>query len=143
MEFISTQKYIKVSPSKIRPVVFMLKGLSPVRAVETLPYVRKRGADYLQKVIKTAIAQAKEKGISDTDLLVKEIQITEGPRLKRGIPVSRGRWHPILKRMCHIRVVLSVKEGKDKKVEEKKAEDSIKKEEKKEVKKIVRTRKVK
>ena len=99
MEFIHTQKYIRMSPTKIRPVLAMVKKLTPQKAVETLPYLGKRAALPLEKVLKTAIANAKEKGVQEGDLIIKEIQVTEGPRLKRGKPVSRGRWHPFKKRM--------------------------------------------
>ncbi len=107
MEIIATQKYLLMSPKKIRVVADMAKKLTPQVAVETLPFVGKRASEPLIKVIKSAIATAKAKGISETDLIFKEIQIGEGPRLKRGRPVSRGQWHPIKKRMSHIRVVLS------------------------------------
>jgi large subunit ribosomal protein L22 len=133
MEFISTQKYLRLSPSKIREVVFMIKKLSPQKAIETLPFVNKRASKPLLKVISTALAQAKEKGVAEDKVFIKEIQINEGPRLKRGMPVSRGRWHPIVKRMSHIRVVLGVKE--EKKVEEVKKPTETKKTVKKEIKK--------
>jgi large subunit ribosomal protein L22 len=106
MEFISTQKYIRISPKKIRDVASLVKGLKPLRALEVLPFVGKRGALPLEKTLRTAIANAKQKGVSDSDLSIKEIQVMEGPRLKRGIAASRGRWHPIKKRMSHIKVVL-------------------------------------
>ena len=111
MQFISTQKYLRLSPNKIREVVSLVKKLTPKKAVETLPFITKRGSIPLSKVISTAIAQARQKGVAEDSLYFKEIQIGEGPRLKRGIPVSRGRWHPILKRMSHIRVVLETKEA--------------------------------
>jgi len=112
MEIISTQKYILLSPKKVRPIVNLIKKMKPVEAIEKLPFINKRGSEFLLKVIKTAVANAKNNGISEENLFFKEIQITEGPRLKRGIAVSRGQWHPIVKRMCHIRVSLGVKEVK-------------------------------
>lgn len=112
MDIISTQKYIRLAPKKIRPVANLVKKMKVQEAIEKLPFVNKNGAEYLLKVIKTASANAKNRGISEETLFIKEIQITEGPRLKRGIPVSKGRWHPILKRMSHIRVTLGVKEEK-------------------------------
>ena len=110
MEFIATQKFIMMSPRKLRYTADMVKKLEVIDAIETLPLVGKRAGISLAKVIKTAVANAKQKGISDTDLIFKEIQIGEGPRLKRGMPISRGRWHPIKRRMSHIRVVLKTKE---------------------------------
>jgi len=110
MDIISTQKFIRLAPKKIRPVAYLVRKMSVQESIEKLPFVNKKGADYLLKVIKTASSNAKNRGISEDLLFFKEIQITEGPRLKRGIPVSRGQWHPIIKRMSHIRVTLGVKE---------------------------------
>lgn len=89
----------------------MIRNLEPNEAVETLPFIKKRAAEPIRKVLLTAIANAKVKGVADeSKLKIKEIQIDEGPRLKRGRPVSRGRWHPYQKKMSHIRIVLETKE---------------------------------
>jgi large subunit ribosomal protein L22 len=117
-EFKATQKYLLMSPRKIRLVAGIVKKMKPAEAVEKLPFTHKRAAGELAKVIKSAIASAKSQGISETDLIIKEIQIGEGPRLKRGRAASRGMWHPFKRRMSHIRVVLeSVKPVETKKVE--------------------------
>jgi len=108
-EYISTQKYLLESPRKLRLVADMVRKMKPVEATEKLPFVQKRAAGDLAKVIKSAIANAKAQGVADTDLIFKEIQIGEGPRLKRGRPASRGMWHPFKKRMAHIRVVLTTR----------------------------------
>lgn len=140
MEIRAIQKYILLSPRKLRPVVLAIKKMSPVDAVNRLPLIARRSSEPLEKVIKQAIANAKARGLSETDLKFKEIQISEGPRLKRGRPVSRGQWHPIKKRMSHIRVVLEinkpeVKEEKKEKVGEKKeVKKMVKKASKKETK---------
>jgi large subunit ribosomal protein L22 len=105
-EFKATQKYLLMSPRKVRLVVAVIKKMKPVEAIEKLPFVQKRAGADLAKVIKSAVASAKNAGVSDTDLIFKEIQIGEGPRLKRGRAASRGMWHPFKRRMSHIRVVL-------------------------------------
>ncbi len=133
MEIRAIQKYILLSPRKLRPVVLAIKKMSPVDAVNRLPLIARRSSEPLEKVIKQAIANAKARGLSETDLKFKEIQISEGPRLKRGRPVSRGQWHPIKKRMSHIRVVLEINKPEAK--EEKKEKIGEKKEVKKMVKK--------
>lgn len=112
MEFKSEQKYLLLSPRKVRPVADVVRKLTPKRALEVLPFIKKRGGEYLIKVIKATVASASEKGIDVDSLSFKEIQIGEGPRLKRGRPVSRGRWHPVKKRMCHIKVILVSKQVK-------------------------------
>ena len=126
MKFIARQKYAKHTPQKLREVVAMIKGLSPEQAIARLPFTQKFAAEVLSKTIKSAAAQAVQKGVEIGDLKIEEIQINEGPRLKRGRPVSKGRWHPILKRMSHIRVVL-VSEEKPKvdKTEVKKSQKQV------------------
>ena len=128
MEFKSEQKHLLLSPRKIRPVVDVIKKMTPAKALESLPFIKKRASEYLFKVIKSATANAFQKGTDINNLVFKEIQIGEGPRLKRGQPVSRGRWHPIKKRMSHIKVILMTKkiksEIKNTKIETKKTEIS-------------------
>lgn len=109
--FISTQKYSIVGPRKVRGLTALIKNLKPLDAVTKLMFVNKKPAEILAKVIKTAVAQGKVAGVADTDLVFKEIQIGEGPRLKRGHPVSRGMWHPYKKRMSHIRIVLTTRKS--------------------------------
>ncbi len=106
MEVIAKEKFIRTSPRKIRLVADVVREMTPVQALEMLPFLRKRAAKPLYKAIKSAVANAKVKGLVEKDLVFKEIEINEGPTLKRGRAVSRGQWHPILKRTSHIRVVL-------------------------------------
>ena len=133
MLFISEQKYLISSPKKLRPMARLAKKYSPTQAIEVLPFTGKRNAEALVKVIKSAIANARQKGISDDNLKFNEIRIGEGPALKRGRAVSRGRWHPYEKMMSHIRVVLETKETPKevkKEVEVDKKEEKTAKEEK-------------
>jgi large subunit ribosomal protein L22 len=139
MEFKSEQKHLLLSPRKIRPVVTVIKKLTPVKALEVLPFIKKRASEFLEKVIKSAIANASQKGADVNTLIFKEIQIGEGPRLKRGQPVSRGRWHPIKKRMSHIRIVLT----NEKVILMTKPVKEVKKEVVKEAKKETKTKVVK
>lgn len=111
MEFKSEQKYLILSPRKIRPVVEVIKKMTPIKALEKLPFIKKRASEFILKVIKSALANASQKGVNAEDLIFKEIQIGEGPRLKRGQPVSRGRWHPVKKRMSHIKIILESKKN--------------------------------
>ena len=110
--YISTQKFLRMSPKKIRVVVEAIKKLTPEKAVEVLPYVGKRAAEPLAKTIKSAIANARMQGEKQEELVFKEIQIGEGPRLKRGRAAPKGRYHPEVKKMSHIRVVLTTRKVK-------------------------------
>lgn len=111
MKFVSVQKYIVTSPIKLREVSRVTKKMTPSEALEKLPFLGKRAAVPLAKVIKSAIFNAKQKNISAQSLEFEEIQINEGPRLKRFRAGSRGRAKPYKKRMSHIRVVLKVIDG--------------------------------
>jgi len=109
MEIKSVQKFVRMSPRKLRVVAGMIRGLAPQNAIEVLPHVGKRAAEPILKVVKSAVANAKVAGMKVDELTFKEVQIGEGPTLKRGRPAARGRWHPIQKKMSHIRVVLITK----------------------------------
>ena len=116
--------------------------MTPMKALDQLPFIKKRASEFLFKVIKSAVANAMQKGADANNLIFKEIQIGEGPRLKRGQPVSRGRWHPIKKRMSHIKVILTTKKVAE--VLKAKTAKKVEKVEKvKEVKKVTKTVKAK
>ncbi len=140
-EFKAVQKYLLESPRKVRLVVAVIKKMKPAEAVEKLPFVQKRAGIVLAKVIKSAIASAKNAGVSETDLFFKEIQIGEGPRLKRGRAASRGMWHPFKKRMSHIRVILTTVKKEEVKVKNEKAKSEVKEEVKKTKKEVSKVEK--
>lgn len=120
MQAISTQKFVRMSPRKLRLVADMVRGKSVKEVLEFLPFVRKNAALPVQKVIKSAAANAQTKGADLNELKVESIQITEGPRLKRFRPVSRGQAHGYVRRMSHIRVTVESTKPKAQKSKEKK-----------------------
>jgi large subunit ribosomal protein L22 len=73
-----------------------------------LGFTRKKAALPVQKLLKSAVANAVENdGISDVDaLVIDRIMVDEGPTLKRFMPRARGRATPIRKRTSHIRIML-------------------------------------
>lgn len=111
MDVITTQRYVRVSPKKLRLIADVVRKLTPIDVLEKLPFLRKNGSEVFVKVIKNSLSSARQKGLSDTELIFKEVQIGEGPRLKRGRAASRGRWHPYKKRMSHIRIVLTTRKS--------------------------------
>lgn len=106
----SIQKNVRQSPRKLRLVTHLLKDLTPLEAYEKLPFVKKRSADPIRKTIGTALANAREQGLNDTDLEFKEIQVNEGPVLKRWRAGARGMAKPYKRRWSHIRIVLGIKD---------------------------------
>ena len=110
MQIKSVQKNVRHSPRKLRLVAPLLKKMTPLEAYEKLPFVKKRAAEPLRKAIGTALANARQQGLSDTDLVFKEVQINEGPMLKRWRAGARGMAKPYNRRWSHIRIILETKE---------------------------------
>lgn len=107
--YTATQSFVQMTPRKLRLIADSVRKLSPAEAVAVLPYSARFAAEPVKKVIQTAIANARVQGADESKLIFSEIQISQGPALKRGYQVSRGQWHPFKKRMSHIRVVLTEK----------------------------------
>jgi large subunit ribosomal protein L22 len=109
------QKYIRMTPRKLRLVTDAIKKLTPQQAIENLPFLRKRASGPILKTLKQAVANAQNNlKIPVDDLKFAKIEILEGPTYKRWRAVSRGRAHSIFKRTSHIRIILWAKEIEDK-----------------------------
>lgn len=107
MKVTAEQKYIRMSPRKIRLVADVIRGLAPEVAIDQLQYVPKRAALPLSKVIRQALANATNNfKLNPANLRIAEVMVNEGATYKRWQPVSRGRAHSILKRSSHVKVIL-------------------------------------
>ena len=107
MEVKAVAKYVRISPQKARLVAEMVRGLSAEKALTTLRFIPKKGAVLVRKVLESAIANAEQISTVDVDTLyVKRLLIDEGPMLKRFSARAQGRANRILKRSCHITVVV-------------------------------------
>ena len=112
MEARAIARHVRIAPRKARQVVDLVKGKDAQEAVAILGHARKRGAELISKVLKSAIANAEHNlELDKDDLYVAEIRIDEGPTMKRWRPRARGMPAPILKRTSHITVVVREKEG--------------------------------
>ena len=109
MQVKAEQKFILMSPLKLREVAFLIKGMKPMKAFEVLPFIKKAASEKLRKVIGTALANAKQANLNPNELIFKELMIGEGPRQKRWRAGARGRSKPYVRKMSHIRVVLTTK----------------------------------
>ncbi|PJC69734.1 MAG: 50S ribosomal protein L22 [Candidatus Tagabacteria bacterium CG_4_8_14_3_um_filter_41_8] len=107
MEIKAQLNYFRVSPRKARAVAQLVVGLPVNTAITQLTFARKRSVPALVKLLKSAIANAKNNFRLDSkNLYVKEFRIDEAPPLKRHMPRARGRATPIKKRGSHISLVL-------------------------------------
>jgi len=102
----ASAKYLRISPQKLNGVARQVRGLPLVEAENVLRFMTKKGAVLLLKVLKSAAANATSKSMSKGKLSVHRIEIGQGSFLKRGRPVSRGSFHPILKKTSHVLIEL-------------------------------------
>jgi large subunit ribosomal protein L22 len=104
MEAKAEARYIRVSPQKARLVVDLIRGQDAGQAITTLRSTNKRIAPQVEKVLHSAIANAKDR-FEDVDvdrLIVSEAYVHDGPRLKRIRPAPMGRAYRYQRRMAHI-----------------------------------------
>ena len=97
-----------MSPSKLRPIADNVRKKPYTEAIAILENLPNRGANLLRKVIESAAANAlaQNKQLDEEMLYIKELLVDEGPRMKRVWARGRGRRDILLKRMCHISVVV-------------------------------------
>lgn len=109
-------KFIIASPYKVRPVADVIRRRPYAEALSTLENMPHKGARLLWKAVKSAGSNAltANKRLEEDMLYVKDIMIDDGPRMKRIWCRGRGRADTLLKRLCHITVVVdeTVKAGK-------------------------------
>lgn len=107
MPYVASHRFARMSPTKIRPVAALVRGKSVERALEALRYMPHRGARLLEKVIRSAQANAEDRGYRHPeDLMIHEVRIDNGPSYGRLLPRCRGMAHIIRRRMSHIRIEL-------------------------------------
>jgi len=105
----ATLRNIRLAPNKMRLVVDQIRGEPVERAREILRFSRKRAAYYVDRVLLSALGNADSKTegrIGAAELVVADAYCDEGTRLKRFKSGPMGRARPIIRRMCHLTVVL-------------------------------------
>jgi large subunit ribosomal protein L22 len=111
MAWQSKYRFARISPTKVRPVMNMIRGLEVQDALNILKFSPQRAAVMISKVLASAVASANEAEADVESLRVSEARVDEGPRMKRIQPKDRGRAHPILKRFSHIVVAVDQEEA--------------------------------
>jgi large subunit ribosomal protein L22 len=95
------------SPRKVRLVANAIKGKSVKEAKTRLDFITKKATGPLHKLLNSAVANAKNLGISADALSVKSITVNAGKILYRSMPAAHGSAHKIHKRTSHVTIVLS------------------------------------
>lgn len=103
--------YARLSDKKARIVLEQIKGKDVNTAQALLKYSPRYAAELIGKVLKSAVANAENNmGLDPKNLYVQEVIANQGPTLKRIRPRAQGRAYRILKRTCHISVILNERE---------------------------------
>jgi large subunit ribosomal protein L22 len=107
------QRTARQSPYKMRLVIDQIRGRGVNEALSLLAFSKKHAAKQIEKVLKSAVANAEYTARSENtpldvdDLFVKYAVINEGPKLKRFTPAAMGRATPIIKRTSHVEIVVA------------------------------------
>jgi large subunit ribosomal protein L22 len=108
MQVHAITKNIRMSAQKMREVVRQIQGLPALQAQAILQVVPRKGARFVAKTLKSAIANAENnKNAKVEELRIKEAVAQTATTLKRFTPKARGSAGPILKRNCHVKIVLT------------------------------------
>lgn len=106
----SKLRYLRTSPRKVREVARVVMGKQIQTALDLLTHLKRKSSKDIYKLIKSAAANAYQKGLINTQqLYVHTIKVDQGPTHKRSLPRARGTATPILKRTSHVTVVLQQK----------------------------------
>lgn len=111
MEAKAVAKYVRMSPSKLKPVTDLVRGKDLNEALIILKFTSGKGATLIEKVVMSAAGNAENNFDMDPEnLYVAEIYANQGPTMKRFRAGAQGRASKILKRSSHIGVTLREKE---------------------------------
>jgi len=107
MQITAKLRYLRLTPRKVRQIADAIRGKKVIEAQTILQFLVRRPVLPISKLLKSAIASARNNFQLDPDnLYISKITVDEGPKLKRWRPVSRGTAHPIWKRTSHITLIL-------------------------------------
>jgi large subunit ribosomal protein L22 len=102
-------KFLRISPSKVRIVLNLIRGKDAIEAQGILLHLNKGSKECLSKILKSAIANAKVKGFSAEKLYISKAICNPGPMWKRFKAAAFGRAASIVKRTAHIKLELDLK----------------------------------
>jgi len=107
MAYEAKHRFAQISPRKVRPLADLIRGKFADEALEILRYHPNRGARMLEKVLKSALANAEDlRATRINNLMVVDVRVDGGPMVRRLKPKARGMASVIKKRMSHISVAL-------------------------------------
>lgn len=106
MAYIAKHRFARISPRKARLVMDVIRGRQVDDALAILTFSKKRAAALIEKVVRSAVANATEQEADSEALIVKGCWVDPGPVMKRFQPKDRGKAYSIMKRTSHLVVEL-------------------------------------
>jgi large subunit ribosomal protein L22 len=110
MAWYAKHSYARIAERKARLVVDLIRGRHCDEAAEVLRFAHQRAARLVDRVLKSAMANATEASAAMSRVYVSEARVDAGPIIKRWHPKDRGRAHPIQKRTSHIVIAVDEKD---------------------------------
>ncbi|MDX1681865.1 MAG: 50S ribosomal protein L22 [Phycisphaeraceae bacterium] len=107
MPYHNIHRGARISPTKVRPVIDLIRGKRVEEALAILQTSKRRAAVFVGRSLDAAISNADQAEADVRNLRVSKAYVDQGPTIKRWQPKDRGRAHPIHKRTCHITVEVS------------------------------------
>lgn len=106
MEATAKVTFVRIAPRKVEIVLDLIRNQPVDKAMAILKHTPKSACEVLEKLLKSAIANAEQKGMDVSNLYVAACSVDQGPTLKRIRPMSKGRAYRINKKTSHINLVL-------------------------------------
>lgn len=107
----AVHRFARVSPRKARLVMDLIRGQHVNTARDILRFTTRKSSRLIEKVLRSAIANASENEADVRSLYVMDARVDPGPYFQRYRPKDRGRAHPIKKRMSHLIVAVAERVG--------------------------------
>lgn len=112
MEVRAINRYVALSPQKLRLVCDQVRGMGAQQAQALLKFMPQKGAVIVRKTLDSAVANAENNFSLDVDdLYISEIYANEGPRMRRYKAGARGRYKPRVKRTSHLTIILAERDN--------------------------------
>lgn len=104
----ASHRFARSSVRKLRPILTLIRGKYADDAMNTMKYLPHRGARMIEQVLRSAMANAEDRGVRNVgDLIVADARGDGGPMFKRLMPRARGMAYMIRRRSCHVTIGLT------------------------------------
>lgn len=118
----AAHRFARISATKVRPFADLIRGMTVEEGLQALRYEPNRGARLIEEVLKSAAANAEDRGARNVDsLVITEARVDGGPMFKRIKPMARGMAFVIRRRFAHLHVAIDAPEVEESKKIKKRA----------------------